>query len=164
MMERYGSAVLRTAYFYMGDRHMAEDISQEAFFRAYRNWAAFRGDSSVKTWLTKITVHLCRDKLGLKSASEMPTDPALLRQNAEQAAGRNAEEEALSRLNRSRFMKHLAGLPPHYHEVLYLYYYLDLSTREIADVTGTPEGTARGRLHRARELLAERLEKEELTP
>jgi|CeladaMinimDraft_18_1061708.scaffolds.fasta_scaffold00600_6 RNA polymerase sigma-70 factor (ECF subfamily) len=163
MMERHGNDVLRTAYFYMGDRHLAEDVSQEVFLRAYRHWTSFRGDSTVKTWLTKITVHLCRDRLRRKSAAETPTDPALIRLDAERAAGRNAEDEAMHRLSRSGFLSKLAELPPHYHEALYLYYYLDLSTREIAEATGTPEGTVRGRLSRARELLAERLQREELT-
>jgi len=163
MMERHGNDVLRTAFFYLGDRHLAEDVSQEVFLRAYRHWASFRGDSSVKTWLAKITVHLCRDRLRLRSAAEIPADPALLRRDAERTPGRGAEEEAMRRLSRSGLLRHLAELPPHYHEALYLYYYLDLSTKEIAEATGTPEGTVRGRLSRARELLAERLQKEERT-
>jgi len=163
MMERHGNDVLRTAFFYLGDRHLAEDVSQEVFLRAYRHWTSFRGDGSVKAWLAKITVHLCRDRLRLKSASEVPADPALLRQDAGRAAGRGAEEEAMRRLGRAGLLRHLAALPPHYHEALYLYYYLDLSTKEIAEATGAPEGTVRGRLSRARELLAERLQREERT-
>ncbi|MCQ6560980.1 sigma-70 family RNA polymerase sigma factor [Paenibacillus mendelii] len=158
MMTDYGTAVLRTAHFYMGDRHLAEDASQEAFIRAYRNWSSFRGDCSVKTWLTRITVNVCRDKLGLKMASEQLMDPQLL-QHAERDS---AEDEALVRYSRTLILKHVAKLPPHYHEVIYFYYYMELSTREIAEATGTPEGTVRGRLHRARELLGEHLKKEGL--
>ncbi|QYR22807.1 sigma-70 family RNA polymerase sigma factor [Paenibacillus sp. sptzw28] len=159
MMEHYGSAVLRTAYFYLGDRHLAEDVSQEVFIRAFRNWAAFRGDSSVKTWLTRITINLCRDKLGLKAMLEQPTDPLLL----QRTESYSVEEEALERLNRTEILRNIAKLPAHYHEVIYLFYYLDLATREIAEVTESPEGTVRGRLHRARELLGQYLVKEGLT-
>ncbi|MFD0959656.1 RNA polymerase sigma factor [Paenibacillus chungangensis] len=63
LMEAYGAMVMRIAYFYTGDRHLAEDISQEVFLRAYRGWSSFRGDSSVKTWLTTIAVNVCRDKI-----------------------------------------------------------------------------------------------------
>jgi RNA polymerase sigma-70 factor (ECF subfamily) len=150
MMNEYGNTVLRTAYFYLGDKHLAEDISQEVFIRAFRNWSNFRGDSSVKTWLTTITINLCRDKWGLKSSSEEVTDPILL-QRTEQAS---VEEQVLERLNRTMVLKHVMNLPAQYHEVIYLYYYLELSTHEIADATSSPEGTVRGRLHRARALLA----------
>jgi RNA polymerase sigma-70 factor, ECF subfamily len=74
MMELYGSLIIRTAYFYVNDRYLAEDISQEVFIRAYRNWGKFRGDSSVKTWLIKITINLCRDHLRKKIAAEPPLE------------------------------------------------------------------------------------------
>ncbi|XEC96176.1 sigma-70 family RNA polymerase sigma factor [Paenibacillus tarimensis] len=159
LMTLYGTAVLRTAYFYLGDRHLAEDISQEVFIRAYRNWSNFRGDSSTKTWLTKITINLCRDKLGLKSSSEEPTDPVLLQYTGQSGV----EEQAMKRMMNTAILKQVMKLPTHYHEVVYLYYYLELSTGEIAEATGTPEGTVRGRLHRARELLGTYLKKEGLT-
>jgi RNA polymerase sigma-70 factor (ECF subfamily) len=157
MMTQYGTAVLRTAFFYLCDRHLAEDVSQEVFIRAYRNWSSYRGESSVKTWLTRITINLCRDKLGLKMSSEEPTDPALLHRDQRVSV----EEEVMKRLSNSMILKHVLNLPVHYQEVLYLYYYLDLNTREIAEATESPEGTVRNRLHRGRELLGEYLTKEE---
>jgi RNA polymerase sigma-70 factor (ECF subfamily) len=158
MMNKYGTTVLRTAYFYLGDRHLAEDVSQEVFIRAFRNWANFRGDSSVKTWLTTITINLCRDRWGLKASSEEVTDPISL-QKTEQAS---VEEQVLQRLNHTIVLKHVMNLPAQYQEVIYLFYYLELSTREIADATSSPEGTVRGRLHRARALLTPYLQKEGL--
>ncbi|MFS0726762.1 sigma-70 family RNA polymerase sigma factor [Paenibacillus sp. 1P07SE] len=156
MMDAHGSDVLRTAYFYTGDRHLAEDISQEVFLRAYRNWRGFRGGSKVLTWLTRITLNLCRDKTALRSASEQPTDPGLLALNRTGSV----EEEAMARLGRSELLQQLARLSLAYREVLYLYYYLDFTTTEIAEATGVPEGTVRGRLHRAREQLAQKLKEE----
>lgn len=76
LMESFGSTVMYTAYFNTGDRHLAEDISQEVFLRAYRNWNSFRGDSTVKTWLTTITINVCRDKMGVRMFAEQPTDPS----------------------------------------------------------------------------------------
>ena len=156
MMELYGTSVLRTAYFYMGDRHLAEDISQEVFLRAYRNWLKFRGNSQVKTWLTSITINVCRDKLGLKMSTEEPTDPSLLDLNHTVSV----EREVLERLKNSEMLQHVMKLPKLYQEILYLYYYLDFSTPEIAEATLSTEGTVRTRLHRARELLGQELKKE----
>ena len=157
LMDRFGSSVMRTAYFYTGDLHLAEDISQEAFLRAYRHWESFRGDSAVGTWLTTITVNLCRDKMGVRMFSEQPTDPSRM----ERGRTIGAEEEALVRLEKTELLRHLLELPLHYQEALYLYYYADLSTREIAEATSTPEGTVHNRLHRGREALSKAMTKEE---
>lgn len=159
LMEAFGSIVLRTAYFYTGDRHLAEDISQEVFLRAYRNWSSFRGDSAVKTWLTTITVNVCRDKTGVRMFREQPTD--LGRQELGRSIG--VEEQVLERLEKSEVLQHVLRLPAPHQEVLYLYYYLELSTKEIAHATQSNEGTVRSRLHRARELLAHNMNKEEQT-
>lgn len=157
LMENYGTIVLRTAFFYTGDRHLAEDISQEVFLRAYRNWPSFRGESTVKTWLTTIAVNICRDKMGARMFTEQPTDP--IRMDRGRTVG--VEDEALKRLEKSEVLKHVLRLPIPYQEALYLYYYLDFGTKEIAEAISSPEGTVRNRLHRAREALAREMKKEE---
>lgn len=158
LMSEYGNDVLRTAYFYLKDRHLAEDVSQEVFLRVYRKWSTFRGESSVKTWLMTITIRLCWDKLGMKSNREQPTDPVLIRPGGQASA----EEEMMRRLNRTTILQYVMKLPAQYHEVLYLYYYLELSTKEIAQLTHSPEGTVRARLSRAREMLGKHLQEEGL--
>ncbi len=157
LMTSFGDIVLRTAYFYTGDRHLAEDISQEVFLRAYRNWKSFRGDSAVQTWLTKIAVNVCRDKMGVRMFSEQPTDPSRI----DRGRTISVEEEALERLRKSEVLQYLLRLSLPHQEALYLYYYLEMSTREIAEATSSPEGTVRNRLHRAREALAREMKKEE---
>lgn len=157
-MDSFGAHVMRTAFFYMGDRHLAEDISQEVFLRAYRNWTSFRGDSSVSTWLTKITVNLCRDKMGVRMFSEQPIAP----DGIDWGRTISVEEEALTRLEKSEVLQHVLRLSLPYQEALYLYYYLELSTKEIAEATSSPEGTVRNRLHRAREALARQMNKEDI--
>ncbi|MFT4416143.1 RNA polymerase sigma factor [Fredinandcohnia humi] len=155
IMTNFGSTVLRTAFFYIGDRFIAEDISQEVFLRVYNNWARFRGESSVKTWIIKITINLCRDRLRKKSPKEEIVDPSqmILRFNY------NLEDDVLRRINNTEILKHVLSIPTHYQEALYLYYYLDLSTTEIAKIIGRPEGTVRTRLSRARELLAKEIDR-----
>jgi len=156
LMDSFGTTVMRTAYFYTGDRHLAEDISQEVFLRVFRKWTSFRGDSSVKTWVTTITVNVCRDKMGVKMFSEQPTDPVQI----DRGAVISVEDQVLDRLKKSEVLQYVLLLPLPYQEVLFMYYYLELSTREIADATSSPEGTVRNRLHRAREALAREMNRE----
>ncbi|CAM4444295.1 sigma-70 family RNA polymerase sigma factor [Paenibacillus endophyticus] len=156
LMNEFGTIVIRTAFFYTGDAHLAEDISQEVFLRAYRKWHTFRGDSTVKTWLTTITVNICRDKMSVRMFTEQPTEPGKL----ELGRTISVEDEALERLKKSEVLQHVLRLPLPYQEVLYLYYYADLSTREISEAISTPEGTVRNKLHRAREMLAREIGKE----
>lgn len=159
LMDLYGTTVLRTAYFYLRDLHLAEDVCQEVFLRVFRHWRQFRGDSSVKTWLTKITIHLCRDRASAKSSSEQPTDPVLMKLPDQPGA----EEQVMRSWHNTSILRHVLELSAPYQEVVFLYYYFDYSTAEIAEMTGAPEGTVRGRLHRAREKLAHILQREGLS-
>lgn len=63
LVREYGDGVLQLAYFYLKDRSLAEDIFQEVFTRVYTHLPKFRGESSPRTWIYRITVNLCRDKL-----------------------------------------------------------------------------------------------------
>src|SRR5690606_2035399 len=60
-IDLYGDDVLKIAYMYLRDKSKAEDAFQEVFLRAFRQMDTFRGDSSVKTWLLRITMNVCKD-------------------------------------------------------------------------------------------------------
>ena len=107
--------------------------------------------------LTAIAVNVCRDKMGVRMFAEQPTDFSRI----DRGRTLSAQDEALARMEKSEVLQHLLRLPLPYQEALYLYYYLDLSTREIAEATSVPEGTVRNRLHRAREAMAREMKKEE---
>jgi RNA polymerase sigma-70 factor, ECF subfamily len=161
LMQQYGTKVLHLAYYYLKDRHLAEDVAQEVFIKAYKHWDSFRGDSSAYTWLYKITVNLCRDKA--RSAwwrrlvpSEDPragdasgTELAAPEESPEEAAVKGDQRDAM--------MQQVMKLPDAYREVVVLFYYQDLSTVEIANVTGQNENTVKTRLFRARAMLKEML-------
>lgn len=159
LMEAYGPMVLRLAYFYVRDRQWAEDICQEAFLRAFRGWVSFRRDSSARTWLSRITVNVCIEQLRRPRWREevqpepTPADPRI------DPTG-NPEEAALDRLDRHALLGHVLNLPEEMREAVFLYYYFDLATTEIATVLGCPEGTVRSRLSRGRGILRTALEKE----
>lgn len=63
LVQRYSSDAYRTAYMVLHDREDVEDVVQEAFLTCYRKINTFRMDSSFKTWLYRIVVNLCYDRL-----------------------------------------------------------------------------------------------------
>lgn len=159
-MRLYGTRVLHLAYTYLRDRHAAEDVAQEVFIRAYRAMDEFRGQSAVYTWLYRITVNLCRDRLRSAEArrvtlpGELPTA----------AGSEDPEGQALDNLRSQALARLVLALPEPYREVVVLYYYHELSTAEIAQVTGQAENTVKTRLHRARQQLREMLAREGVAP
>lgn len=160
LMGAYGQMILRLAYFYVRDRQWAEDICQEAFLRAFRGWVSFRRDSSARTWLSRIAVNLCLEQLRRpRWREEVRPDPAW-----PEPAGTDhpadPEEAALDRLDRRALLGHVLNLSEDLREAIFLYYYFDLATPEIAQVLGCPEGTVRSRLTRARQHLRAALERE----
>ena len=164
LMQEYGTKVLHLAYYYLKDRHLAEDVAQEVFIKAYRNWNSFRGESSAYTWLYKITVNLCRDKA--RSAwwrrllpSEEPRESAGAVVDPMRAHEESPEDAALKSDQRDALMAYVMKLPDAYREVVALFYYQDLSTVEIAEITGQNENTIKTRLFRARNMLRELLVK-----
>ena len=155
LMATYGNMVLRVAYMYVHDRQWAEDISQEVFVRAYRYWRQFRRESSVKTWLCRITANCCQDRLRSRSFRETPVEEMPTVQDEA-----DAEAEAVANLESTRVMKYVQKLPEVYREAVFLFYYADMSIRDIAQTLNCPEVTVRSRLHRGREALREVLERE----
>ena len=67
LVKRYSKYVYTTAFFMVRDSHEAEDISQEVFVKVYLAVKGFRGLSSFKTWLRKLTVNTCIDKIRVRS-------------------------------------------------------------------------------------------------
>lgn len=154
LMIEYGDKVLHLAYFYLKDRHLAEDIAQETFIRVFRNWDKFRGDCAVSTWIYRIAANLCRDRLRSRAWRSLvfnwdtpeprETDADL----GEKVADRSVHEKVTDAV---------MALPQHYREVIALFYYQELSVGEIAEMLQESPGTIKSRLHRARLLLKDRI-------
>jgi RNA polymerase sigma-70 factor, ECF subfamily len=156
-MKLYGTDVLRLAYSYVHNYHLAEDLTQDVFLRAMTKMESFRGQSSVRTWLLSITANRCKDYLRSWSARHEIADSEPMVQGK---TGQDIASEVEQKLEQDRLWRAVAKLPVKYREVIVLSYKRDLSGQETAEVLGLSEQTVRTRLYRARGMLKNILEKE----
>lgn len=142
----------------------AEDVAQEAFLKAFRNLASFRGDSKFGTWLISITLNEARSRLRsrnnvkIESLDEPSEDghshvtPALLRD------WREIPSETLERKEvRGLLQQAITDLPLIYREVFLLRDIEELSVSESAEALGITIASVKVRLHRARLMLQKKL-------
>jgi RNA polymerase sigma-70 factor (ECF subfamily) len=141
----------------LGSRAEAEDVAQEAFLRAYRSVAEFRGDAKLSTWLYAITSRLCLNRLGSAERRTTRHGDALLESVADEQADPTIAME--QRQRQTALRRAIAELSDDRRLVVVLADLEGLSYEEIADALTLPVGTVRSRLHRARMELRERLEK-----
>ena len=155
MMRTYGNDVLRTAYMYVKDIHTAEDIFQEVFIKADRNKESFRGESSVKTWLIRITVNACKDYL--KSAYNRRVTP--LQEFQENALMSENDFDGIERKETQQEVRDaVMSLPETHRDVVLCVYFQNMTVPEAAKVLGLAEGTVKSRLSRAKDKLKQLLE------
>ena len=134
-----------------GDRHMAEEITQETFFRALNRLKDFRGESDEVTWLCAIARNLFNDEMRRHGRSgQMPEDMV--------ARDKAVEQTAVERDDSFRVHMALHALEEPYREVFELRGFGELPFRQIGQIFARTENWARVTFHRARAKLKERME------
>lgn len=154
MMDTYGNDVLRTAYMFLKDYHKAEDAFQEVFIKVFHKYEGFKGESSEKTWIIKITINTCKDILRSSWLKRVHLTDAIA--NEDSSSG--FESEIIKSEENKLLFNEVISLKPAYKEVVILYYYQDYDTLQISKILNIAEGTVRSRLYRAREILKTKLE------
>lgn len=151
LMDAYGDVVLRTAYLLLGDRHLAEDISQEVFIIVYRKHHHLRQVSRIQSWIVGITINRCRAWMRRSSWKRLFIREMIEEKKVDATVKDHSIEERLE-LNHC-----LQYLPYTYREVIALHYYHDWSSSQIAEVLGLSDGTVKSRLSRARQHLKKKM-------
>jgi RNA polymerase sigma-70 factor (ECF subfamily) len=159
LFARYSAAVFGYLHRMSGDRHLAEDLTSETFYRAMRGLDSFRGDSSVKTWLLRIARNLY---LNRKRRDERSSSLDDLEERGMVTAGDNPDPETqfIREEEDEAVRRALRSLPEDDRSILLLSAEEELSCREIADVLEISVTAVKTRLFRARRRLAGLLEKE----
>lgn len=153
LVDQYQAILLQICFMYLHDRDMAEDAVQETFLKAYRTMAAFRGECSEKTWLTRIAINTCRDMR--RSAWFRHMERHVTPEEVTSIPVLPVEDDHAEALAQA-----IVKLPPKYKEVILLYYYQDMTMQEIAELLDIAVSSVSGRLKRACARLRKLLEKE----
>ena len=150
MVRQYEKDLLRICWVYLRDRSAAEDAVQETFLKAFRNLDSFRGESSEKTWLTRIAINCCRDLR--KSAWYRYVDPRISVDRLPTLSSAPPSDEHIA------LTMAIMKLKPKYLEVVLLYFYEGYSIREIANMLRLTEGAVSSRFRKAKQKLRDELE------
>ena len=151
MYEAYYMRVFSYVMTLTGDRMQAEEITQEAFFRAFSKQRSFRGESDEVTWLCAIAKNFFLDEKRRQNRTEpLPEEMTSSEKSMEQAA---VERDTSFRIHLA-----LHALEEPYREVFELRVFGELSFREVGLIFGKTENWARVTYHRARLKLQERMD------
>jgi RNA polymerase sigma-70 factor, ECF subfamily len=159
IMQRHNQRLYRVARAIVHDESEAEDVVQEAYVRAFGSLSQFRGDSTLGTWLTRITLN---EALGRVRRQRPMVDLEVLDAHAAASktlsfplmpADSNPERTVAHRQIRQLIERAIDGLPEIFRVVFVMRDVQDMSVEETADLLSLPAATVKTRLHRARRQL-----------
>ena len=162
-VRRYQARITRIAFRLLRDVGEADCAAQESFLKAYQNLDTFREGSTFETWLTRICINWCKDRLKRRRLvfyfHQSPVE------EEEEAGPREVlahpspspERRALSREIREKLGEAMECLSPRQRSVFVLKHFEELSIPEIAHLTGLDSGTIKSHLFRAAHKIRERL-------
>ena len=162
LVQKYQHRIAHLVGRYIRDQEEVEDVVQEAFIKAYRGLANFRGESAFYTWLYRIAINTAKNHLvsagrrvpdqGVDASEAEQYDSGTLLQEAD-----TPERQALTNEIEAEVYAAIESLPAELKEAITLRELEGLSYEEIAEVMDCPIGTVRSRIFRARETIDSRL-------
>ena len=145
VVERHRRSVYKLCYRFVGNHEDASDLSQDVFLRAFRGLRSFRGQSSLGTWLYRIGVNVCLNRVSAKTPLSEPIDE---RQFVDERA-ESPSERVLKAERSARVRAAIAQLPRKQRATLILRTYHEMSHQEIADVLGSSVGAVKANFFHA---------------
>ena len=170
LVAKYQRKLARLLSRFIRDANEVEDVTQEAFIKAYRALPSFRGDSAVYTWLYRIGINTAKNylvALGRRAPTmtEVDNEEAEDIEVGEQLKDMNTpEHQMMTRQIAETVNSTLQELPEELRTAITLREIDGLSYEEIAQIMNCPIGTVRSRIFRAREAIADELRPQLGTP
>jgi len=145
IVERHRRQVYQLCYRFVGNHEDASDLSQEVFLRAFRGLKNFKGQATLGTWLYRIGVNVCLNRVSVKRPASEPIDEAaFVDERSETASDRVLRDERAVAVRRA-----VAQLPDKQRTTLVLRMFHEMSHQEIAESLGTTVGAVKANVFHA---------------
>ncbi len=163
LFSRYQHKILNLVSRYLRDQQDVEDVTQEAYIKAFRALPRFRGESAFYTWLYRIAINTAKNHLVARSRRppgvDVDIDDAEFMDGTDVLRESESPEAVLSRDELSKVINvTLSELPDDLRSAVTLREFDGLSYEQIAEIMDCPVGTVRSRIFRAREAIDQRIE------
>ncbi|QTN00315.1 sigma-70 family RNA polymerase sigma factor [Sediminibacillus dalangtanensis] len=152
-IDKYTQRLVRVAYSYVKDWLKAEDNVQDALIKAYHSMDQLENKGDPFPWLARIVINECKSSFR-KSWREIISDflPEKKQESSEESYLRSVQEEEVHNA--------VLNLPKHYSMTITLFYFEELSIKQISNILNLSIGTVKSRLARGRELLSRQIEED----
>lgn len=166
LMKRYREPIYFTILKMVHNRDDAEDLTIEAFGKAFNNLEKYSPDYAFSTWLFKIATNNCIDHIRKKRLETTSLDNTLTNDDGESVqinikdSGLDPEQKVLKGQRAEIVREAVAELKPKYRSLIELRYFKEYSYDEIAEELDLPLGTVKAQLFRAKEMLLQELKKQ----
>jgi len=145
IVERHRRSVYQLCYRYVANHDDASDLAQDVFLRAFRGLKSFRGQSSLSTWLYRIAVNVCLNRVTAKA----PLTESIDERQFVDAGAESASDMMLKEERGARVRAAIAQLPPKQRSTLILRMYHEMSHQEIANALGSSVGAVKANFFHA---------------
>jgi RNA polymerase sigma-70 factor (ECF subfamily) len=145
VVARHQRAIYQLCYRFVPNHEDASDLTQDVFLRAYKGLRNFRGQSSLGTWLYRIGVNVCLNRL---SAKALPTEPVEERHHVD-TRSESAPDRLMRTERAARVRAAIARLPRKQRAALILRMYHDMAHHEIAEALGSSVGAVKANVFHA---------------
>lgn len=161
LVEKYQNLVFAIAFRILGNREDAEDAAQEIFVKCFHGLGKFNKQAAFSTWLYKIAFNHSLDLAKKFRHSKYKTDWEKAEIGSSITSETRSESEMDSRIIKSILKGAIDSLPPESRIIVLLYYYENLSLKEISEIMGFRENNLKIKLHRIRSKLMKQLQTKE---
>lgn len=163
----YSDMLFKLCLLRLQNRQDAEDVVQEVLYQYIRRDVTFESEQHEKAWLIKVALNGCRKlwrSAWYRHISRQETTDEAMYSGPDMETVRNTdtspESEMLRKETNRMLLQAVMKLPLKYRDVIHLFYYEDLSVKQIAEITGRKESTVTSQLTRGRELLRQLLKED----
>lgn len=156
----YKNTIYNTAMFILGNRALAEEITQEVFLTIYSKAMEIRHPESIKKWITTVTTNACINCLK-KESKIIPYEENVIKNFYDKSNQSTLEDKLIQKELYEEVFSLILQLPKNLKIPTILYYYNDFSYEEISSIMNCPTGTVKSRLFNAKKIIRKEMMKNE---